>query len=328
MTADTPHTPGGFRLRDFRLEDLATVTGVLNATYPDEPTTLAEQEHWERTYPRDNPRLRFSAETEDGQFVGFGQCMNPFWLEASGVYTIYAIVAPQWRHRGIGQALVARLEPFAIAQGAQRIHAPDCREDFADTIRFLERAGYANIGVRFEQKLDLKTFDESHFSDVFQRVADHGYTLTTLAAERAVRDDADQVLFAVVDSVSPEVPLPGDVRIRLTYSDFVQSMLEGPSTDPAGIFIARIGETYAGMTAVTVPQDGPAITNATYVMPDHRRRGLALALKLLSFRFLIACGYTEARTHNDTVNPPILRLNERLGYDRLPGRLVWEKRLS
>jgi GNAT superfamily N-acetyltransferase len=328
MTTDTLHTPGGFRLRDFRVEDLPAVTDVLNATYPDEPTTLEEQEHWERIYPQDNPRLRFAAETEAGAFVGFGQCMNPFFLEAAGVYTIYAVVAPQWRHRGIGQALMARLEPFALAQGAQRIHAPDCREDFADTIRFLERAGYANIGVRFEQKLDLKAFDESPFADVFQRVSDSGYTLTTLAAERAVRDDADRAIFAVADSVSREVPLPGDVHIRLSYTDFVQSTLEGPSVDPAGIFIAKQGETYAGMTAVIVPQDGPAITNATYVLPAHRRHGLALALKLLSFRFLVARGYTETRTHNDTINPPILRLNERLGYQRLPGWLVWEKKLA
>jgi GNAT superfamily N-acetyltransferase len=328
MTADTNLTPAGIHLRDFRVADLAALTVVYNETYPDEPTTLEEQEHWERSYPPDNPRLRFAAETAEGEFVGFGQCMKPFWLEATDVYTVYAVVAPRWRHRGIGQALLARVEPFAVAQGAARIHAPDCREDFADAIRFLERAGYTNIGVRFEQKLDLTAFDETPFAAAFQRVAEGGYALTTLAAERAARKDADQALFAVADRVSIEVPLPGDVRIRLTYNDFVQSMLSGPSNDPAGIFIAKQGDSYVAMTAVSVPQNGPAITSATYVLPEHRRRGLALALKLLSFRFLRARGYTEARTHNDTVNPPILRLNERLGYRRLPGWLVWEKRLS
>jgi mycothiol synthase len=328
MSTDAVHMPGGFRLRGFRVEDLAALTDVLNATYPDEPTTLDEQEHGERVYPADNPRVRFAAETEIGEFVGFGQCMKPFRLDAPGVYTIYAVVAPQWRRRGIGRALLARLEPFAIARGAQRIHAPGCREDFADTTRFLERAGYANIGVRFEQKLDLKTFDESPFAGVFRRVAESGYTLTTLAAERSLRADADRALFVVADSVSPEVPLPGDVRIRLTYADFVQSTLEGPSTDPAAIFIAKQGAIYVAMTAVSVPPDGPAITHATYVLTAHRRRGLALALKLLSFRFLQMRGYTEARTYNDTANPPILRLNEQVGYQRLPGWLVWEKKLS
>jgi GNAT superfamily N-acetyltransferase len=220
------------------------------------------------------------------------------------------------------------LEPFAIAQGAARLHVPDCREDLIESVRFLDSAGYTNIGVRFEQKLDLTAFDETPFADVFQRVADGAYTLTTLAEERVVRADADQALYAVADAVSPEVPLPGDVHIRLTFNDFVQSTLAGPTADPAAIFIAKQGATCVGMTAVSVPPDGPAITNATYILPEHRRHGLGLALKLLSFRFLRARGYTEARTHNDTVNPPILRLNERLGYRRLPGWLVWEKRLT
>ncbi len=32
-----------------------------------------------------------------------------------------------------------------------------------------------------------------------------------------------------------------------------------------------------------------------------------------------------ARALNDTANPPILALNEKMGYRRLPGCLAWEK---
>ena len=71
--------------------------------------------------------------------------------------------------------------------------------------------------------------------------------------------------------------------------------------------------------------NGPAITSATGVLREHRGRGVATALKLASFRFLKERGYREARAHNDTENPPILRLNEKLGYRRLPGWLAWEK---
>jgi hypothetical protein len=83
MPTDSYHAPTGFRLRDFRVEDLAALTDVLNATYPDEPTTLDEQEHSERTYPQDNPRLRFVVENEAGELVGFGQCLKPFWLDGA-----------------------------------------------------------------------------------------------------------------------------------------------------------------------------------------------------------------------------------------------------
>ena len=38
-------------------------------------------------------------------------------------------------------------------------------------------------------------------------------------------------------------------------------------------------------------------------------------------------GCTEARTNNDTANPPILRLNEKLGYHKRPGVMLWERML-
>jgi hypothetical protein len=50
-----------------------------------------------------------------------------------------------------------------------------------------------------------------------------------------------------------------------------------------------------------------------------------MALKLASFRYLRANGYSEACAHNDTASPPILALNEKLGYQRLPGWLAWER---
>jgi hypothetical protein len=53
-----------------------------------------------------------------------------------------------------------------------------------------------------------------------------------------------------------------------------------------------------------------------------------MALKLASFPYFNAHGYSEARAHNDTANPPILALNENLGYRRLPGCLAWEKELD
>jgi hypothetical protein len=38
-------------------------------------------------------------------------------------------------------------------------------------------------------------------------------------------------------------------------------------------------------------------------------------------------GCTQTITHNDTANPPILRLNEKLGYQKRPGAMQWEKML-
>ena len=322
-----PLSQGGIHFRDFRPDDIPALVEVTNRTFPDEPTTVEQEEHWEHIYPQGNPRRRIVAEAATEEFVGVGDCMRPYWLNAPGVYVIFILIAHDWRHRGVGQKLLQDLETYARSQGVERLHT-DCREDFADAARFLERAGYTNIGIRFESKLDLSAFDETHFAGVFDRVATAGYVFTTLAAEREVEPRADHKLYDLYQPVVAEVPLPGGVHIDQTYENWHAAMLEGPTSDPAGIFIAKFDGQYVGMTSLELLHDGPAITSMTGVSPAHRGQGLALALKLLSFRFLKERGYVETRTHNDTANPPILRLNEKLGYQRLPGWLVWEKALT
>ena len=81
------------------------------------------------------------------------------------------------------------------------------------------------------------------------------------------------------------------------------------------------------LTTLELLPNGLGITGTTGVLAAHRDRGVATLVKLASLRYLKAHGYTEARTHNDTANPSILALNEKLGYRRLPGWLAWEKTL-
>ena len=323
---DTHLSEQGIRFREYRFDDVPALVDILNRTYPDNPTTVENEEHFEKTYPADNPRLRFAVETGEGKFVGAGACLKPFWMNAPGVYDVFGIVDPDWRQRGIGQALLARFEPYARSQGAARLWT-GCREDFDFSIHFLERAGFTNYGVRFESKLDLETFDESRFAGAVERITNSGFEVTTLAAERESNPDADRRLYELEMAFLPDVPLPGGARFEFSYEEFRRMMLDRPDSDPSAILIARHGSRYVGATALELAKNAPAYTATTGVLREYRGQGLALALKLLSIRLMQGRGYTSARTNNDTANPAILHLNEKLGYQRLPGWLQWEKPL-
>lgn len=322
MEQQIPSRP--FRLRDFRVEDIPHEAAIHNCTYPDEPVTVEMVEHWERTYPQDNPRLRYAAEWDDGQMVAVGSCTHPIGMTTPGAYWVDVMVHPDFRHRGIGQVLLAAVEPFGWAQGAERLWA-SCREDSAESISFAEQAGYTNIGIRFESALDLEVFDETPFTAAFDRIAQAGYTITTHLAERDLHPDADQRLFELYKLALADVPFPGGARIEPVFETWRTWMLEGPATDPVAIFLAKRDDELVGLTTLELLVDGPAITGATGVLREHRGRGIGMALKLASFRFMKERGYRETRAHNDTANPPILELNAKLGYRRLPGWLAWEK---
>jgi len=125
-----------------------------------------------------------------------------------------------------------------------------------------------------------------------------------------------------------DVPFPGEDCALPTYDNFRAHVLDTPATNADAIFIARQAGRMMGMTSLELLPNGVGITGMTGVLAEHRGRGVAMALKLASFRYLRGHGYHEACAHNDTANPPILALNQRLGYRRLPGWLAWEKMIA
>jgi mycothiol synthase len=316
---------GQWHIREYCEADIPRWVELLNLEYPDEPTTIEQEEHWERSYPKGNPRLRLAIEDSQGQFLAVGACEKPFWAIAPGVYTSYGVVHPSCRGRGIGQSLLDRLQSYAAAQGADKLWT-DCRENQTHSMRFLESAGFRPYGIRIEQAVDLEAFDLKQFRGAFDRVTASGYRILTLAELRRERPNADRLLYEVFRETVQDVPLPGGARISMDFEQWHKG-LESPATDPNYIFLAMQGDKLVGETALELLKGGPAITDSTGVLRDHRGRGIALAIKLASLQALKERGYKEARTHNDTENPAILRVNEKIGYRRLPGWLQWEKRL-
>ncbi|MCA9869940.1 MAG: GNAT family N-acetyltransferase [Anaerolineae bacterium] len=313
-----------FHLRDFRAEDIPDFVEAINLGYPEEPTTIEQVEYWESSFPSDVPRRRAVAEWQDGKTAGFATCFDPFWMVTPGAYWLELLVHPSYRRQGAGRELLAAVEPFAWQQGAQRLWT-NGREDHLDGAAFAGAHGYHRIGIRFESTLDLDTFDEEPFVAAFDRIRAAGYTLTTFADERARVADADRRLYDLYDEIMVDVPFPGGAYPKTTYEQWRAWTLDSPISDTEAMFLAKQGDEWVGLTLVEIPPVGTAFTGSTGVLRAHRGRGLAMALKLHSFRFLRERGQHEVRAHNDTANPPILNLNEKLGYRRLPGWISWEK---
>lgn len=314
-----------WRVRMYTAADIPTHVELSNLEYPDEPTTVEQEEHWERSYPQENPRLRLAVEDAGRRLIALGVSLKPFWAIAPGVYNLFILVGAEWRGRGIGRDLLARLEDYARGQGAEKLWT-DCRESQTHSIRFLEQAGFHQFGIRFESAIDLRKLDPDRFAGVFERVAAAGYRLVTLAELSAARPGYERELYEVENTSLRDVPFPGGATFDLSFDQWRKN-LDNPTLDRAASFVALHGERVVGLTLIEQLKDGPAITDATGVLREHRNRGVALALKVKSLAALKANGRAEARTHNDTANPSIIHLNEKLGYTRLPGWLQWERRL-
>ena len=77
------------------------------------------------------------AETDDGELVGCG-ALHVMWEDLGEVRTLAA--APSWRHRGVGHALLERIEADARELGLTRLFC------LTFETAFFSAHGYAEIG--------------------------------------------------------------------------------------------------------------------------------------------------------------------------------------
>lgn len=103
--------------------------------------------------------------------------------------------------------------------------------------------------------------------------------------------------------------------------------MQPPAVLPERIWVAvfddkPIGYSYLAYRPSTVE------TGFTGVLREHRGKGVARALKLETLVQAIDLGVTAVQTDNDSENAPILHLNEELGYEEMPGKLEFHRKLT
>ncbi len=110
----------------------------------------------------------------------------------------------------------------------------------------------------------------------------------------------------------------------MAYEDWARENLEGPGAFPEGCVIALEGDEVVGYTALRrYGADSPQAENRlTAVRRPWRRRGIASALKQAQIEAARAAGIETIATLNDELNVGMRGVNERLGYEPEPERVV------
>jgi GNAT superfamily N-acetyltransferase len=171
--------------------DLELLVGIVNATTPEDPTTLDEI-HWsDATYPGST---RFIAEL-DGRAVGAATVgriyMYPPEYPASWGFIG---VLPEARRQGIGERLLRDISEAARATGKAGMHIA-CNEDRPAGIEFLVHRGFTELERSKSAKLDLSGVPVPIVE------APSGIELTTLAARPDLVEGVHQVALEAFDDI-------------------------------------------------------------------------------------------------------------------------------
>jgi GNAT superfamily N-acetyltransferase len=250
-----------------------------------------------------------------GKPVGYWFAVHEAWAEPGYFYS-WVVVEREARCQGIGSALLeAGLERLR-EHGAAKVTA-DVREGFAAGIQFGERRGFRIHRHLFESVLDLTTFDESPYQNLIPSLEAQGIRFFSMA-DAGDTLEARRKLYAVNSITAMQIP--GTQETWMPFEAFNQQVCGADWYNPEGQLVAATGEEWIGLAAVQlIPEDHSAYNLMTGVLEAYRGRKIATALKLVAIRYAREHGALSLRTHNSSLNEPMLAVNRKLGYVPRPG---------
>ncbi|MDU0206328.1 MULTISPECIES: GNAT family N-acetyltransferase [Paenibacillus] len=299
-------------------DDYAAVAPLLNLIWS-EPTTAERLQRDEESIPPGKlhynedgelmgwDRPKWVAEDEHGQVVGYAMAWRAPWTEP-GALSHTIVVHPKHRGLGVGAALFDTLHQWACEVRASRL-IDYMRETDERSLAFAERRGYVKERHTFESVLDLASFDGGSLHDAINQAEQAGIRFITLADEPG--DASENKLYELYKITHPDIP--GYSGSFPWFEEWKKWTITQSGVRPEWIHIAKDGDRYIGVVTLQQNEQTRAMYHEfTGVLPEYRGRRIALALKLLGIQTATACGVPYLRTHNDSMNAPMLRINRDL----------------
>ncbi len=222
------------------------------------------------------------------------------------------------RKQGIGKLLYDEAQSFLRKQEIACLKS-ETRENSPEGLHFAQKRGFSIDRHQFESTLDLVAFDERPFLPAIAHLPDLGIQLHTLA-DFGDTQSARRKLYEVNYATALDIP---GVTGWVSFEEFEASVCAAEWYRPEGQFAALDGEKFIALSAVKLlPETQGAYNLMTGVLPAYRGQKIALALKLAAIRYARQHGATYMRTNNDSLNPAILTLNQKLGYQPQPGKYL------
>ncbi|MBF6594825.1 MAG: GNAT family N-acetyltransferase [Thermaceae bacterium] len=314
-------------IRPFTPHDYPAIAHVRSTVWPDNPVlpqTLRNQD--ERMKP--GLVLRRLVAENNGRVVGYANFSHMEWMYHPQKFWTNLLVHPEHQRQGIGSALYEHLMNELRAFDPIKLSA-STREDKSQALRFMQKHGFKEEFRAWESRLDLAGFEPEKWAGHIQKVLRDGYEIKSLA-ELEGDPQREREMYALDLECSRDVPLPpGEAFTFPDLERYWQNARANTNFRPEMWFLAVKDGEYAGVSQLFArPADHDLNTGFTAVKPTHRRHGVALALKLTALEYAKGQGKTAVRTENAQVNRPMLSINERLGFEKLPAWIDFAKVLK
>jgi RNA polymerase sigma factor (sigma-70 family) len=303
------------RLRPYAGPDWEPISAFVYGLVPDfrqdEEAWLRNRQQFDETRYR---RRQYVAEhAATGQILGYGSIEQTIFLPK---YRLFLMTEPKWLQMGVGDLLLDQLMNDLAEAGAITVWHRNYAH-VTEVLDFLVRRGFVETRRVWDMRLDLSAEELPYLAPIGESVAARGVTITTFAEER--ERDADEALHKMHEFLNlvkpddperqPFIPVPFESVVHWFGRKYVLA---------DACFIAKRGDQYIGFTDLNhiEPIPGGIMHGFTGVAREHRRQGVATALKLRAIAYARQHGYRTIRAFGLPSQPEIMALNEKLGFRR------------
>jgi RimJ/RimL family protein N-acetyltransferase len=304
----------GGELRPATLDDAGIVADLESMRDPSEPRDPVLLRYWWQMSD-ELERVMRQVCVRDGVVVAFVGASHVPWADGE---KRFGVVRPlvrydEWRD-GEYAGLVEIGEAWLRSEGAETAVAR-VREDFSRELEALHGLGFDEDRRMRTSELDLV----AQRDDIMEAARRSREQMRRQGVEiHPISEDHHpekfrQLYEAMVES-RRDIPTSVPER-HMKFDEWRRYWFDNPAIRQDRFWIAREGDEIVGCSVLDSPVvRGIPGTAYTGTRRHFRGRGIARALKYQSMAQAIDVGYTRVRTNNDADNPPILRINEEMGY--------------
>jgi mycothiol synthase len=312
-----------YEIRPWVDQDFEGMARLSREIDPEHAATAAELRHWDDLLNVEpgHLNLKLAVKTRATQeMVCWGSLAQPSFNFDPRRFWIWVAVVPAHRRKGIGTALFDRLEQEARSRHGVGVWG-NTKESDPEGVRFFEARGFKILRRVWQSRLDLAELDLSRIPDRAAALERAGIRFSTLAEEGATSPSVRRSLHHLSELASADTPTLGRIQ-PTTFEEFVAMDLDTPGSMPEAFFLAWRGVDAVGMTYLSKDLARPDTLRVgfTGIHASFRGRGIGTELKRRAVVFAQQRAVRFLVTGNDSLNRPILAINERLGFRR---ETVW-----
>jgi GNAT superfamily N-acetyltransferase len=293
-------------VREGGTEDFGSATDLLNRVWPYRVGSERGLRHAAAAEPR-NAHRRYWVAEEAGKLVGWATAKIEYQSSARPGF-LQVSVAQESRRVGIGSALLERCHAHLADLGVVTAVSYTTAEE--GSRNFAIAHGFRHTNTTRISGVDPRTIEPPS--------APPGIELRPLA-------ELDPRKVYALDA-GTMLDVPGEVSMDdISYEQWLEDYWRHPEADLEASVAVVIDRIPVAFSYLRIAPSDRAVTDMTGTLRDYRGRGLALLAKRATLANAAERGIQLVTTENDETNAPMLRVNQKLGYQPVGEYAHWSR---